>query len=322
MIVMEATATLEKGLAKGLLLVGLESPSHRRRYDPKALEAAVGLYEGVAIYIDHKDPMKGEKRSAHDAGFAYATNPRFVAGKGIVADIKYNTKHPFAPVFEGAIEDLGGKTLSFSHHLDEAFGVRDKDGWMRITKIPAVSSVDIVHKGATTNTLFEEEGPASAGQEQENEMDLTKLTIAQLKEARPDLIKGIHEEVQSDQATKELVTNLQEQIGTLTTQNTELKSKLDAIEATNKLNKRNESRLTAIQEAKLPDALNTETFRTLAVAESTSDELFTQLLEERKALIGGIVTSKGRAPGAPESSLTPKVGESPKDFANRVKGVA
>ena len=318
--IMETTATVEKGIRRGLLLVGLESPSHKRRYDPQALQQATNLYEGVPIYIDHKDPHKGEKRSARDS-FGIATNPRFVPGKGIVADVKYNTRHDFAPVFEGAIDDLEGKTLAFSHHLDAAYAIRDKDGFMRITKIPAVSSVDIVHKGATTNSLFEEEGPAPTGQQEET-MDLTKLTIAQLSESRPDLIKGIQEAVQSDQTTQKLITDLKEQVKTLADKNTQLTAENDGLKATKALTERNEKRIKAIAEAELPKELDTETFRSLALSKDTSDEVFTSILEERKTLKSGVlVRSRAAAPGA-TSSGTPAPGktETPKDFAARVKG--
>lgn len=317
------TGTIEKGVAKGLLLVGLESPSHRRRYDPQALIDARHLYEGVSIFIDHKDPRKGESRKAIES-FGIAENVRFVEGKGLVADVRFNTKHPFAPVFEGAIEDLGGKSLSFSHHLDEATAVRDPDGWMRIINIPSVGSVDIVVKGATTTTLFEENGPApTSGQHKEEEMDFTKLTLAQLTESRPDLLKSIQDAVQSDQATTEKLTQLAEQVKTLTKSETELKNKLDLLKAGTALTERNTVRLKSIEEAKLPKELDTELFRTLATAENADDETFKNLLEERKTMMAsfGGVRSRGLPPGSKQTSTAPTIGETPKDFAARVRGV-
>lgn len=144
----------EKGLVKGVLLLGLTSKSRRRRYKPDAVKKAAPLYANKPVNIDHPESEKvaGRPRSFTER-FGKVINPRFVEGEGLRGDIQYNPKHDKAPMFEWWAEN-SPDSVALSHNAD-GWGKMAKDGWVDIEEIEAVRSVDLVADGGTTQSLFE-----------------------------------------------------------------------------------------------------------------------------------------------------------------------
>jgi hypothetical protein len=144
----------EKGIVRDVKIVGLESPTRRRRYSPEGLKRALKLYENVHVNIDHPESEKvaGRPRLFSER-FGKITNPRIVEGIGIVGDMKYNPKHEKATIFEWWVEN-SPDSVALSHNAD-GLGKMDEKGWTLIEEITAVRSVDLVADGGTNESLFE-----------------------------------------------------------------------------------------------------------------------------------------------------------------------
>ena len=123
-------------------------------------------------------------------------------------------------------------------------------------------------------------------------MEITSMTREQLQAERQDFkILTVTEAA----AHEKTITDLNARVTALEAEKTSLTATLDGLKATEALRLRNETRKTAIEAAKLPEHLMTETFKTLAFESSTTDERFTALLAERKELAAKVpTTSKTR----------------------------
>lgn len=147
----------EKGIIFGVKVVGLESPNgvaeipqaRSRRYLTEALKAAVGLYEGAQVNLNH-ETRSGQDRDVED-GFGRLVNVR-VEEDGLRADLHYLTTHPMAARIAEAAERMPEQFGLSPHHFVR--GELRGDVYV-VTEIRAVESVDIVRKPATTRGLFE-----------------------------------------------------------------------------------------------------------------------------------------------------------------------
>lgn len=330
----------ENNTINDVKLVGMVSPSHKRRYPIRVLEEAIPLYEGKPIYFKHlKKP--GEERDPRDA-WGKVVNVRVVEGDGLRGDVQYNPKHADTEqmlwVAESAPELAG-----MSHHAFVA-GDYDSDGWLNVTKVAVVKSVDVVANGGTVTSLFESElteGELEDRLAKERPMaEMERVThtahsliwdqmfgVGPLEDRRSNIVQILEEWIkqlegldtttvqENDMELKDLtleqlrtgrpdlVTKLvteSEAVKTLTEENNTLKAQA-----------RKADRLVAITEAELGE-LDTEGFRAQCVHESVSDELFESMLEDRKGLIGKATaggekpTSKLREVSESEGTLTKK----------------
>lgn len=148
----EGRIDLKQGIVRNVKIIGLES-THGYSYSPQALKAAVPLYEGVRVNIDHPTRTDVERRSRSYADrFGRLHNAKFVDGKGIFGDLKYNRQHALAKQFEYDVKH-DSKNLGLSQY---AHGKTRRQGSKEIVEsITAVGSVDLVADPATTQGLFE-----------------------------------------------------------------------------------------------------------------------------------------------------------------------
>lgn len=172
----------EAGIVREVKILGFESVN-RRFYKPEAVRAAVHLYEGIAVNIDHgKKP--GEVRS-YASRFGVLRNVRFVENKGLFGDLHYNTKHPSASQFSfDAIE--APDNLGLSHDATLAVARKnDSQGRKVIEQIIKVKSVDVVTDPATTKNLFEsvEPMPNKAMESEIGRLKTSGMTMAQIAKA-------------------------------------------------------------------------------------------------------------------------------------------
>jgi hypothetical protein len=138
----------DEAILRGVWVLGLES-YNGRRYKPEACQAALGLYEAL-VNCDHPAGNPNASRSMRDR-FGRLVNPRFVEGKGIVADLHFNPKHPDAAMVRW-FADNDPSALGLSHN---AVGQgRNVDGIFVIDRIVSVRSVDLVADPATTRGLY------------------------------------------------------------------------------------------------------------------------------------------------------------------------
>lgn len=142
----------EAGVVRGVKLIGFES-KNGRRYPPAILKAAVHLYEGAKVNLDH--PESGDAGAARKYGerFGVIRSAKFVEGKGIYGDFHYNPKHSVAEQFAWDAEN-NPESLGFSHHATLRLGDM-KNGIQTIEEIVAIRSMDLVADPATTTSLFE-----------------------------------------------------------------------------------------------------------------------------------------------------------------------
>lgn len=205
-----ATVDAEQGIIRGVKLVGLESKNPipvGRSYPAHVLREAVPHYEGLKVNIDHPS-QPSDPRGVRDR-IGMIQGARFIEGKGIYGDFKYNPKHQLAEQI--AWEAVNNpKALGFSHNV--RFKWRTQPGGKQVVEsILAVRSLDLVADPATTNGFFESIEP-------ETDMDFSKLTLESLQAERPDLLKSVLESQQATEAAKadkDALESLRKEVETL-----------------------------------------------------------------------------------------------------------
>lgn len=151
------------------------------------------------------------------------------------------------------------------------------------------------------------------------EPTLATMTRDQLQAARPDLkIQTIAESHASETKVADLETKLKAAESKLTA----AEAKVEGFETTEKKRGKDEQRLKLIGEAKLPEHLVTEAFKTTCL--SATDEGFTALLADRKDLAAK-TTGKASPPtsgarSAAEAAGTRAPTKDAKEFASVLKG--
>lgn len=174
----------EKGIVTGAKFLGVES-SNRRRYQKVMTPDTAQKYDGINMNLDHPD-VPGKPRGVRDR-FAIGRNTE-ARTDGIYGDIHYNTKHEYAQTFEWWVENAPeGLGLSPVHVVA---GEHDEGGWLDVEAVVHAEHCDIVADAATSKSLFEGAGHADADQE-EHEMEWDKITLAELREHRPDLVEEV-----------------------------------------------------------------------------------------------------------------------------------
>ncbi len=266
---------------RGVKILG-ESSRNGRRYSQGAMAAAVSLYEGAKVNIDH--PRKGEDSRSYRDRIAVLEGVSHRPGDGLYGDLNYNPKHVLAEQFLFDAEN-SPQNVGLSHN---ARGRTAKHGSETVVEeIQSVQSVDIVADPATTNGLYESETTEPDTQLSESEqlqMELKGLTLAQLQEARPDLLTAHANALAEGEAAKAEKAKLAEAL-----------KELDALKAAAALQEHKANVAKAIADAKLPAVVVTESFKTLC--ENTTDaKQLAALIEERKELATGVKSAGGTKP--------------------------
>ncbi len=141
----------DAGIIYGVKVLGWDS-DNGRRYLPEAGRAAIGLYEGAKVFLDHPAKKDNGPRSDADAfGRLHAVH---WTTEGVFGDLHFYTSHPMAErVCEDAekIDSLGVFGLS---HNAQGEG-ETVDGIFVIHRIVEVRSVDLVSEPATVRNLKE-----------------------------------------------------------------------------------------------------------------------------------------------------------------------
>lgn len=179
----------EKGIIEGvLILTGEKVSKNKTLYTKRVLQEAVARYEGAKMYLDH--PKAGETvRSIRDFGGIYK-NVRLEEGKRLRADLHLvpneNVRSTVIPIAESMPTGVGLSIRDRGHGHEEN-GVFLVEGFAG--KGPY--SIDLVMEASVNETLFE------SNQGGNDDMDLSKLTLAELKEANPALVESIANEARS-----------------------------------------------------------------------------------------------------------------------------
>lgn len=174
----------ERGIVFGVKVLGPKS-CHGYSYSQQCMEAAVPLYEGKAVNVDHPDRKNlGASRSYRDR-FGKLHNSRYVEGRGVFADLHYNKGHQLAEQFEYDVK-TDPSNLGLSHNASGDFAASGKC----VESINLVRSVDLVADPATNATLFEDRGRRNRMALKVPKKPSKQLRMAKFLEAvskRPDL---------------------------------------------------------------------------------------------------------------------------------------
>lgn len=305
-----AGTVVKDNVIPGVKILGFESPSHRRRYPIEIMRKHASMYENARVNIDHVPP--GSARPTASV-FGRIRNPRVEESRGLIGDLHFNPGHPLAAAVKWAAEnDPGQYSLS---HVADLVGNFDNDRWFRTKEIEKVHSVDVVSNGGTTSSLFESAAATEEGDT--SPMEIKSMTREQLQAERQDLrVLTVTEAAAGEKKTSDLETRIKALEG----ENTTLKAEIDGLKAAEAKRTKDATRLKAIEDAKLPEHLVTETFKTLAL--EASDERFTALIAERKDLAVKTNVASSKSKTVQEGAGTgnqPKTDDA-KGFANFLKG--
>lgn len=141
----------EPGVLRGVRILGLAS-SNNRTYTPEAVKAAIGMYEGAKVNVDHPDNGDNNPRSYGDR-IGVMKNVSYRDGEGLYGDFHYNPKHALAEQLAWDAQNAP-QNVGMSHNV-EGKAVR-KEGKLVVEAITKVHSVDLVADPATTKGLYEQ----------------------------------------------------------------------------------------------------------------------------------------------------------------------
>lgn len=198
------------GVLRGVKLIGLES-QNGRRYRPEALAAAVSLYEGAKVNVNHPKNGPLAPRDYQDR-LGVIRQVEFRPHDGLFGNLHFNPKHTLAEQLAWDAEN-NPRNVGFSHNVLARLA---REGEQAVVEaITRVQSVDLVADPAATQGLFEHEDPATDGattlvtqtDEQANSstVDFGALTLESLLAYRPDLL-----ETHATNATASMHAELQE----------------------------------------------------------------------------------------------------------------
>jgi len=269
----------ESGIIRGVKAVGFEA-KNGRYYPPETLRAAVHKYEGVKVNVDHPESDKPNRPRGVAERFGVLKNARFVEGQGVIADLHFNPKHALAEQVSWDAEN-NPSAVGLSHNAMVRYAGRKSNGRRAIAEVADVKSVDLVADPATTNGIFESINEPETVSENED-MDFSNLTLADLKSKRPDLVQSLESE-QSEGAEAAKMTAALEAAT----------KKIEAYEAKEAVEKKT-AEIRDELEAVGFDPTNkhadkkrhvSDTFlKTLVACESVEDRK--ELIEDRKELVG------------------------------------
>lgn len=139
------------GVLRGVKLIGLES-LNGRRYRPEALSAAIGLYEGAKVNVNHSKEGPLAPRDYRDR-LGVVRQVEFRAGEGLFGNLHFNPKHALAEQLAWDAQH-NPRNVGFSHNVTARLS---RDGAQTVVEaITQVHSVDLVADPAATQGLFEQ----------------------------------------------------------------------------------------------------------------------------------------------------------------------
>jgi len=203
----------EKGIIRGVKLLGVRSKNRRDYETPGVRESGKKLLSGAAIYIDHP-PTATTPRSYRDKFGVVGSVIEHVPGKGHFGDIHFNPKNPVAEQF---IWDVLHAPKSFGMSINSSVkyadnGRRNKAGDQVVESIEMLRSLDVVTRPGTTDGIFE------------HQVEEEIMNLKDLQEKHPELVKELLE------SNSKTVTE-QAELDAAKKEAADLKARLDALES-------------------------------------------------------------------------------------------
>lgn len=192
-------AKREGNVIKNAKILGLVS-KNGYKYLETAVKNAVDKYKDATSFADHS---WGDRKVSEQLGVI--KDPYYVEGKGVFAkEVVFNPEHPLTKQILWWAENYPNK-MGFSHDISGIMDAKKEN----VTEISIVHSVDTVTTPATNKGFFEsekkeidlEKESLESKSENEDKMDLSKITLDDLKKSRADLIEAIEKPIKDAQAT-------------------------------------------------------------------------------------------------------------------------
>lgn len=256
-----------------------------RTYSDQALNDAVRLYEHAPFYFDHPTEAQLRERKGARSVLDLAgeiLNPRRV-GDMVKGDLHILEREPTSSLAFALAEQMPHRA-GMSHRGRGT--VRPGLGGQAdvVESLAAVFAVELVTDPATTVGLFESVNQG------DDDMDFAKLTAADIKKHRPELIEELLK-----------ATPTAAEAAALARENRALTEQLADRDAKDAKQTRAALITQKLAEAKLPAVLVTEQFKQ-QLTEAASPAAVSALIAERKA-IAGKVKFGGSAPRSVERDL-------------------
>lgn len=283
-----------------------------RRFSDQARASTARLITGAKAYRDHqaddeKHAMGGVRKMEDLLGF-YENGVHDEAKKRVYADLHYLRYPAVKEWVEALVEQMPDK-IGISLHAYGTSSFNEADQMEDIVDIEEVMSADMVTEPGSTTNLFESaRSPAPAEQEptedeEEIEMQIEDLTLAFIRENRPDLLEAHGKELSEKQKAQGDVEAMRKTIAEQTGKIAGLSGKLDEYQLAERVRGRESRIAELIAESKIEKEHVTEVFMA-ALRASKDDETVRALLEDRKATVQKLtagVRGMGSAGGAPKA---------------------
>ena len=288
----------KEGIAKGIVPVRIIVPgfnsSETRYYSEQAVSDAAEIFDSAKMYADHateSEEKEKPERSIRDWVATLHDTKVSESGNAVgMAHINAGwLKDKISNLYEqGDLQHLGTSINAIGKGTNQTIEGKKTvlvEGLIKST----FQSVDFVTEAGAG-------GQAGMRESVRGSLDIDLMDLAQLREARPDLVASIEADTKESirqevkeamEATKEL-EDLTKQVDTLTTENGELKEQIKEAEKEKAKAEAQALIKEAVDKAELPDAAKTRL--TLMFAEATTDE---GVEEAIKAEVDYVKTIKG-----------------------------
>lgn len=285
-----------------------------RKYTDRAMLSTAKLIEGAKSYINHATreelANRGGIRDIRDL-LGYFENGR-IDGNIVRADLHYLQSHKnwFGPIVDQMADKVGGSIHAYGPSV-----FNESTKYETVEDIKVLSSTDIVTEPGSTNNLFE-----SIRRDNENDMDYTTITLADLKENRPDLVTEVLKGHKEDVKTAKIIEEKDNKIAELDKENKSLKEQVDKYEVRDALAKKEKMISEKLEKSELPKEAVTDVFKK-QLMEAKDEAAINELIEDRKSFIkeNKLVKGMGGESKLGEDKFNLK--ESMKDYSKAIEGV-
>ena len=268
----------EKGVIHDVKIMN-RSSAHNRDYSDQAMNDVVRLTENSHVFDQHSEQHSGVRPIRDQLGML--RNTRRMA-ESVIGDLHVSARESW--LLEDAERMPDSLMMSINAHgkLTRVSG-RSR---LLVESINRLDSVDVVPLGGTTKSLFE--GGHNYTEEEEDEMDWKDMTLAQIREARPDLLDehktSVSKVLESESKTgKELLT-AQQALKELKETGAEQKKKLDEYAVKEAIAQKKTKIEELLKESKLPEEALTEGFQSL-LSELPDEKAIKAAIEDRAKLV-------------------------------------
>jgi len=302
-----ANINKETGVISGVRVLNPVS-KNKRDYSPQAVKDVIGLAEGARVFDQHSSTSPGSRKSGDMLGML--RNVREVRN-GATADLQVSAKAPWL------LEDAKRmpESIMLSINAKGRGRIQPGNGRLLVESVSKLNSVDLVPIGGTTTSLFESD-------QEDEQVDLSKLTLAELRENCPDMVGQIEEAAAkiatADSGKDGQITKLSQQLKESVDQLAVSKKKLDELSVKEAIAQRKEAVAKALEESELPETAITDDFK--ALLESFSDDAeVSKHIEDRKKLVEGIEPLTGGVRSLGDSGKKGEKAPEVKDFVESLR---